>query len=367
MQAAGSYRGNLVSTATEVATWARFTMRDPARAETLYRRTISLQSEPAQPLAAADVRHFKLADLLRFDLHRPREALVEYRAIFDVLGHSPILRESPIAPFVGAMMQGLEAEIEYVEKQKRFSEPVNPTSFFFGMLLSQRLAMNVESDDPAIGDLWALLGRGHPGAAERQQAATRLETLSPSILRFPATFNFLPVFGSADRVAAFLRRHDPSGYESMIAFAVVRESARQAPLRSPASGEGVFIATWSEQDRAIMQRAEAIVFGPVDRKRAIDPRRASPEAAWRAFLAAFRGPVLGEAWRFTTPAFRRRNAAAFAAMRPDERAAFADDASALVRGQEAGEYLLASFKRPDGKSGQAAFVRYRGEWLLADM
>jgi hypothetical protein len=367
VQAVDLFRRDLVHTGTTVASWVRFTLRDPARAEGLYRRAISLQSGLPRPLADADTPRFWLADLLRFDLQRPEEALVEYRAMVANLNRRTTPRDSPDSAFERAAMQWFDAEIEYLDSRQRFSEPLDPTSFVVGQFVIEGLARGIGPGDPAVAELWVLLRNGAPGAAERRQAASRLEALSASNLRIAATFDFLPSLGSAEQVAAYLRRHDPSGFQSAVAFAVARAFALQTQRRQPAPGEGMSIATWTEQDRALMLRAEALVVTPAKRSARVDARLASPEVTWRGFLAALRASDLAAPWRFTTPAFQRRNRARFGAMSPAERAAWARLPVALDNRKESGDYVFAEVTRPDGGPGNAAFVRYRGEWLLADL
>lgn len=45
----------------------------------------------------------------------------------------------------------------------------------------------------------------------------------------------------------------------------------------------------------------------------------------------------------------------------------ASPVTALGHSTETGDYAFVDITRPNGEAAQVAFVRYRGEWLVADM
>lgn len=357
---------DLVQVSMRVATWSRFVRHDPASAEKLYRRAIALQQGLGPVLRSSDSPRYWLADTLRFDLGRPDAAVVEYRALLDELAHRRTRRDGPEASFERATAQQILAEIEFLETGRRFTEPLDPDSFLMGMY-TNHLVTGVIPEDQAFVTLWQLLRAHAPDANDRRQAAAVLDGLSASSTRIPMTLDFVPVLGSADRIASYLRRHDPSGFQSTVAFAVAREITREAKLRRPPADQGMYVASWSADDQALMRRAQTIVLGSGRSERPPDPRLASPQSAWRTFLAAFQNFETGELWRFSTPSFRRQHEAAFAAMSPAERSALARVGAAIGGTKAIGDYVFAEIALPDQEPLQVAFVRHRGEWLVAFM
>ena len=217
----------------ELAVFSRFTLREPARARTFYERAIRL-SAGAQPSAIDLAARLGLADTLRFDLASPGAAAGIYEAL-----------RARHAQGYGAW---LGAEIAYLRQGTRYagspSGPLLPSMAW--AVLSGPAAL--ASEDPAIATLVRARWPRAPDAQGLREIGDRLDRLSPSQQRLVAGFTLLPTLGSVERIAAFMRRHDPAGYLSATASSVWSDRPGDDASRALA-------AMWSEADRAMMRDA----------------------------------------------------------------------------------------------------------------
>jgi hypothetical protein len=217
----------------EVAVYARFASREPARAAAFYARAIDV-SAGAETSAVGLAARLGLADTLRFDLADPRAAVGIYE---DLRARDP-----------RRYGEWLGAEIAYLRQGTRYAG--SPSG---GLLPSLALDVLIDpqalsSYDPAIA---ALVRARWPQATDPQvlrEIGDRLDRLSPSQQRLVAGFTLLPTLGSAERVAAFMRRHDPAGYLTATAVPVWSDRPGDDASRALA-------AMWSQADRAMMRDA----------------------------------------------------------------------------------------------------------------
>ena len=96
-----------------------------------------------------------------------------------------------------------------------------------------------------------------PRGAEREEAARKLESLAPSHGRLIEGFPFLPVLGSPERIAAFMRKHDPAGFLSAQLIGTHPHYARMGALILASSG--MRPSGWDPDERALIDQAALLL------------------------------------------------------------------------------------------------------------
>ena len=369
LQEATSYRGDLANEVRRLAAYARFTLGDSARAVTLYERAIALSEGLPLPESHALAARIGLADTVRFDLKDGRKSLRIYEdALQRVLGPTRSTNSQEAAAQRG-LSEWLRAEIAFLGQGKRYAGMPDRDALGIVRMIGLAGAESLGNDDPQLSAIARIL-RGHAVSAdERRDLGRQLEALSASQARLLGALDFLPVLGSPDRIAGFLRKNDPTGYLTASSFAIWHVLERQmAGQKMPQRNPGMYMVTWSDSDRALMRQAETAVLGrKVVVDVAADPRLASPESTWKTFVDALRRSDLATAWKCTTPGIRNKFERNFAAMTPTELKAMADSTVHFARSVEFGEFVEATVVRTNGHAGEVTFVRQGKEWLIAEM
>lgn len=369
LQEANSYRSNLASEVRRMAVYARFTLGDSPRAVTLYERAIALSEGLPVPENHALVARIGLADTVRFDLKDGRKSLRIYEdALQRVVGPTRSTT-NPEATVQRGLSAWLRAEIAFLGQGKRYDGVPDRDALGIVAMMGLSGAELLGSDDPQMSAIAKILRARAVSADERRDFGRQLEALSASQARLIGALDFLPVLGSPDRIAAFLRKNDPTGYLTASSFAIWHVLEQQmAGQKMSQQNPGMRMVTWSESDRALMRQAETAVLGrQVFVDVAADPRLASPESTWKTFVDALRRSDLDTAWKCTTPGIRNKFERSFAAMTQTELKAMADSTVNFARSVEFGEFVEATVLRTNGHAGQVTFVRRGKEWLITEM
>ena len=252
---ASSYARDLAKTTQRLGSFARFTLHDAPRAVALYRRAIAMRAklEPAQEKMALD-EHAALADTLRFDLRDTAGALAEYRALLASVAAFKPPDDSPDATIMRAVTQWCRAEIAFLATDQRFSRTPGMEAVVASALAIDFGAHGMAGEDAPLAVVDKVLIARLPRDDERAAFAAQLEALSTSQTRVLATFNYLPLLGTPDRIARYLRKHDPTGFVTRSMFAGWQYLEREGPSGNHV---GMDVRTWSGADRALMRKAEA--------------------------------------------------------------------------------------------------------------
>ncbi|MGC1817714.1 MAG: hypothetical protein WA900_08670, partial [Casimicrobiaceae bacterium] len=367
---AGFYRRDLAKVAERLAPSVRFALRDPGHAVRLYRQAIELSRNlPGQEGLALTAR-MGLADTLRFDFRDADAALAECREMQARIAAAKRSHGDTEAILERAAAAWLRAEIAYLAQGRRHSGTPDREVLAVIAMLLQQAGESFSRDDPALQAMRTAMSTRMPDDAERDSSARQIEALSPSQTRLAAVFDYLPVLRTPERVAAFMRRHDPSGFLSAGAFAAwhqltQEQSAGAAPAQRSA---GLQMLAWSPGDREVMLGAERALFGRrIDAAFTPDPRLSSPESTWKTFLAALAAGRLDDAWNCTTPGMRSRFEPSFSTMSATQLRAMANSVIEFRRSLELEGVVEAAVVMSDGHGSAVQFVRYGKEWRISGM
>ena len=242
-----------------LAEYVRFTLADPKRAVDLYERAIALSESIPRRWALPE--RLGIADTLRFDLKDTEQARVHYRKALEQAPQDSTGNEFDhlIARTVPVW---LRAELDYLETGKPF-EGVPDRYAIAGMMLALRYSAPVmNNEDVPLSAMCEKLRYAFPQDNEREGYARMLEALPTSQGRVLSLFDFLPLLGSSERVANFMRRHDPAGFITASLFGAwhLTEEAHRMD-KSEEVPPGMNVLTWREHDRLVMQEAETAMFG----------------------------------------------------------------------------------------------------------
>jgi hypothetical protein len=224
-------------------------------------------------------------------------------------------------------------------------------------------------DDPPLAAMAKILHTRAARDDEKREFARQLEALSPSQARLLGAFDFLPVLGSSERIARYMRKNDPTGFLTASAFAIGHLFEQEiAGRKMPQEMPGMRVISWTESDRALMRRAETAALGrQVVVDVAANPRLASPESTWEAFVDALRRADLDAAWKCTTPGIRNKFEPGFQGMTPAQLREMAASMVSFKRSTEFGEFVEAIVARSNGHAGAVTFVRQGKEWRITEM
>jgi hypothetical protein len=368
-QEASRYSRDLVNEIQRLAAYARFTVGDSARAVALYERAIPLSDALPSTENLGLLPRIGLADTLRFDLKDSRKSLRIYVDLLQRVSSRTPSSNDDEAAFQRTLGEWLRAEIAFLGEGKRYAgTPDRDMPGAVAILaLSGAEALNI--DGSQLAAMVTILHARAVSADEKRDFARQLEALSPSQARLLGALDLLPVLGSPERIAGFLRKHDPTGYLTASTFAIWHSYEQEmADQKLPPAMPGMSIVTGSESDRALMRRAEMAVLGRrVVVNVAVDPRLASPESTWKTFVDALRRSDLDAAWKCTTPGIRNKFERNFAAMTLTQLKAMADSSVGFKRSVEFGEFVEAIVVRTNGHAGAVTFVRQGKEWRIFEM
>ena len=221
-----------------LAGFYRFTLRQPDEAIALYERASTLRASQS-----FDINAVALADTYRFDKRNPRKAIELYRRAAASL--SPANAQD--LRFAGALKRWIDAEVAYLENGRRFSGSIGPADVQSAFLWLGSVSMQDPIGPPAEAATLSRL------AASQFQIARAM----------PSVFELSP-----GEMLPFFDKHDPAGYltAAVFAFALAKE-----PSPYVKAAADTFFRT-----RGIHTAATAPA----------NPRYATPEKTWSAFLAA---------------------------------------------------------------------------------
>jgi tetratricopeptide (TPR) repeat protein len=201
------YGRDIASRYGKLGSFARFAANDVPKALALFERAQKLSDAlPSPSFRGIEIRLAR-ADALRFAADDPAGALKLYQEVLQAMPKGPP-RSLEIKNVVHVLERWLPAEIAWLENGTRIQDmegwqsKIQPVIQFSGV-------------DPVFAQLRAAFNVNRkPGAAEREDLARKLESLSASHGRLIDGFNYLPVLGSPERIAAYMRKHDPAGFIS---------------------------------------------------------------------------------------------------------------------------------------------------------
>jgi hypothetical protein len=362
------YRATLAGEYERLATFTRLSLKNATRAVPLYERAIAIGAPLPRHWNAGVRERLGLADTLRFDLRDSARALELYQEVRARLAQEPRSRNDTEAAIESVMLEWLDAEIAFLVQGRRYAgQPSLEASGVATLLFGEGAAFLALDDVEMTALLAAARDKGGMSSDRKREAAARLEALPPSQARFMSAFRLLPALGSPERIAAFARRHDPTGFVSAIAFASLHgidAMARENPGR--VQREDVF--GWSKADWQVMAAAEKATLG---RSVAVvvkpDPRLATPESTWKTFVAALRASDFETMWKCTTPGIRNKFDAAFRSMTPEQRREAADSMDVFARVTEYGGFVEAFVGKKGKHGGIVTFGRRGKDWVIHEM
>lgn len=363
---ATGYRRDTAEAYRRLAAFTRFTLREPKRAVAHYERAVALSEALPDRENGGLLERIGLADTLRFDLKDARGAQRIYERVLARKLRDPPPVNDVEAALHRVIVDWLRAEVAYLGEGRRYAGIPDREALGAIALAVLHGAESLRADDASLAAMGAVLATREARDDEKREFARKLQGLTASQARILAAFDYMPLLASPDLVAEFLRRNDPTGYLSAGAFAVWHRF-EQAAAGQPAA-PGMRMYTWSASDRALMRRAEAMVFGrSVTVDSLPDPALATPESTWKTFLAALRRGDLDAAWKCTTPGARNKYERGFATMTPAALKETADAIVGLERTAEYGEFVEAVIVRASARAGTVIFVRQGKEWRIQEM
>lgn len=308
----------------ELGALLRFRAGRPDEARAAFEAARRLRSPDNVDLAV-----IAIADIERFDKRDARKAAEAYRAALQ--SAEKIDTGVGNAELVLPLKQWLRHEIAYVESGRRFSGAI-------------------ARNDMAAAQLWLMLGSMQEPLAPPLDEQ-RLRGLAPSqyqIARvFPALLDFPP-----GEMLAFFARHDPAGYLTAGILGAATYRGQGSPFVKAAADKFF-------RERGI--RALSAVA---------DPRYATPEKTWSAFLTAAKGGNPAAMLDCLTPQMQGKFKPLFAKMSRDELRAMAQSFVAFALQESHGAFRDAMVVRQQQDrrmAGMITFVDDGGSWKIAQM
>jgi hypothetical protein len=355
----------LAGEALRAATYARFALGESRRAVALYEQAIALAEGRAPPGNDAFLQRAGLADTLRFDLADRARSLRAYEDLLALTTAGRAVNEID-AMLRRVTLAWLRAELAYLREGRRYAGTPDRESLVPVAMIAMGGGTG-RADDPVLAAMGRALEARAPTADERRAFARQLEALSPSQARILAAADFLPLLETPERVAAFLRRHDPTGYLTVHLFAGWHFVEEQGAGRSAPRNAGMSIGEWGDADRALMREAEVATLGRRLAVAAGDPRLASPESTWKTFVAALARADREAALKCATPELRFGLEQMFEQMTPGDFKAAVRSLGQLRKAVETGNVAEASGVRGDGEAYVVTFYRAGTEWRISGL
>jgi len=306
----------------ELGALLRFELRRPDAAIAAYEG-----ARRAQP-QGFDIAALSIADTYRFDRNDMRAAIDYYRrAAASVASVAP----GQEAQLAAGLKQWLEHELAYLERGRRFSGAIGRA-------------------DMGTGQLWLLFG-AMQAPLEPPPDARALARLAPSQLQiaraFPAVLELEP-----KEMLAFFARHDPAGY--LTAAILAAANARDPSPYVKAAAQTYF------RERGI----RGGIAGPAD------PRYATPEKTWTAFIGATKKGDAAAMLDCFTPEMQAKLAELFKRLSADERRRMGESFVGFALQGGSGEFREAMVVRQQQDRKTAGFIHFvndGGAWKIAEM
>ncbi|HTM61247.1 MAG TPA: hypothetical protein VL199_12870 [Burkholderiales bacterium] len=328
MPLSGGARQDLGRDYMLLGTVQRFELRQPDEAIASF-----VNARRVFPTEAFDVVSFFVADTLRFDKRDNPKAIAAYREALASLDR-PTRNTGGDARLLAAFKPWLESEIAYLERGKRFSgaigrEDMTAVYFWLGILGTQMAPMEERRDLRTLALLPASqfqLARAYPSLLE----------LEPK------------------EMLAFFAKHDPAGYltASVLSFSMLKEPSPYVQ----AAADTFF------RERGIRSMATSISKP--------DPRYATPEKTWAAFIAAGKKGDSAAMLDCMTPDIQRRFGPLFSKMSRDDLRKSAESFLGMSITSSYGEFREAMVVRQLGDkkmAGSVTFVNEGGSWKISEM
>lgn len=313
-------RQSLVREYMELGNLLRFRLAAADEALAAYARASRIRPNDAFDLAA-----LAAADTWRFDKRDPARALVQYRRAAATLSEAAA-QDGGNRRMAGALRGWVEHEIAYVEHGRRF-------------------VGSVGRNDMALAQLW-LLGATMQEPLPSVRNARTLGSLPPSQYQLARVYPVILEFEPAEMLA-FFEKHDPAGYLTAALLAAARIHAPSPFVNAAAE---TFV------------KSRGIRAGPA----AVDPRYATPEKTWAAFIAAAKQGDAARMLDCFTPDMQAKLGELFKRMSVEERRAMGMSFVAFAM-QGDSEALIV---REHQEKKQAGFVNFEnddGGWKIAGM
>lgn len=252
------YQQDVAQEYQRLADYTRYTLRDPKHAVALYEHAIALSETLPSPYDNTGLKErIGLAETLRFDLVNEQKALQIYQDLLPRVSRGPFSNNEIEIASHQFYKEWIQAEISYLSDGKRYSESPNPvTASGVGPFVVYGLEF-LRVEDINLANKYALLRSQKMRKAEMDSFAKQLESLSPSQFWVLNTFSLLPTLGSSERIVAFMRKNDPTGYVTAVCFATWHLVEKVLKNNGPQEENvDINLLTWSPADIALMNKAE---------------------------------------------------------------------------------------------------------------
>ena len=312
-------RQSLAREYTELGGLLRFRLAQPDAAIAAYDAATRSQASDAFDFAA-----LLIADTYRFDKRDARKAAEHYRR--GVASLAKGTWAGPDRMVAAALRQWIDREIDYLENGRRFSGAIG-------------------RGDMTAGQLWVMLASGQEPLHPIPDARA-LASLPPSQVQIARVYPGILEFEPAEMLA-FFARHDPSGY---LTAAILAGAQVQMPSPFVVSAAQTFFRSRG-------------IHGP---STAADPRYASAEKTWAAFLAAAKNGDAAAMLDCFTLDMQARLEELFKRMSREERRAMGASFVAFTL-QGEGEAMIVRQHKDRRQAGFVTFVNDGGGWKIASM
>lgn len=242
-----------------LAQMARFSLRNPSIAATLYEQALAIALPPGPVGLLQTIPRIGYADLARFDLRDPVRAARLLREAREPLRSLPDLND-PRSLLAHPIRRWIEAEIAFLETRRRPSVPSDADCAPIALVHQFGADWLLTGNEPlrrivSNGKLYPRLSRTEIAAA--------LTALPPSAINLLGASDAIATLGSADRILAFARKHDPAGYTTACVLRRVRSIAL---FPDKARREAAFEHyRWTPEDGRLLVATANRVLGPVTR------------------------------------------------------------------------------------------------------
>ena len=310
-----------------LGTVQRYELRQPDEAIASF-----LNARRAFPSETLDAASLFVADTLRFDKRDNPKAITAYREALSSLDR-PTRNMGSDARLLAAFKPWLESEIAYLERGKRFSGAIgreDMTAAYFWLGVAGQMAPMEERSDLRT-------------LALMPASQFQLARAYPSLLEL-----------EPKEMLAFFAKHDPAGYltAAMLSFSMLKEPSPYVQ----AAADTFF------RERGIRSMATAISKP--------DPRYATPEKTWAAFIAAGKKGDAAAMLDCMTPDIQRRFGPLFTKMSRDDLRKSAESFLGMSITSSYGEFREAMVVRQMGDkkmAGSVTFVNEGGSWKISEM